>query len=431
MEYFAEGSEDTVIDKAQAAELVDAMLEQLGPLRRVLIVPPDYTRARSYAGELTVVLYERLEGRAHVEIMPALGTHAPMTADEIDAMFPGIAHEVFRVHDWRRDLVRLGEVPGEFVREVSDGKLDYPIACEVNRLLVEGEWDRIISVGQLVPHEVAGIANQNKNVFIGAGGADTINKTHFLGAAYGMERMMGRADTPVRRVLDYMTEQFGGELPIAYVLTVRARDTSRETDPSGRLVTRGLFGGDDAACFARGAELCRRVNVDLLDEPIAKAVVYLDAGEFKSTWLGNKAIYRTRMAMADGGELIILAPGVREFGEDAQIDRLIRMHGYRGTPRTLEAVGLSDELAANLSAAAHLIHGSSEGRFTITYCPGHLSRDAIEGVGFRYANLDEMMKRYDPQRLRDGYNTLPDGERVFFVSNPGLGLWALRSQFEE
>ena len=339
-------------------------------------------------------------------------------------MFSGIPHSVFHVHDWRRDLVRLGEVPGDLIREVSEGKLDYAIACEVNRLLVEGKWDRIISVGQLVPHEVAGIANQNKNVFVGTGGADTINKTHFLGAVYGMERMMGRADTPVRRVLDYMTEHFARDLPISYVLTVRARDEL------GALVTRGVFAGDDAACFERGAALCRRVNVDLLDQPIAKAVVYLDPAEFRSTWLGNKAIYRTRMAMADSGELVVLAPGVREFGEDAEIDRLIRTYGYRGTRLTLEMVKAHDELRQNLSAAAHLIHGSSEGRFTITYCPGRLSRDEIESVGFRYADPDEMMKRYNPHQMKDGCNTLPDGEKVFFVSNPGLGLWALRSQFE-
>ena len=425
MEYFAEGSPTSVIDEARAGELLDHMLEQLGPLRRVVIVPPDYTRAHSWAGELTVMLHERLKASAQVEIMPALGTHAPMTAVELDAMFPGIPHEAFRVHDWRRDLVRLGEVPGEFIQEVSEGRLDYTIACEVNRLLVEGAWDRIISVGQLVPHEVAGIANQSKNIFVGTGGADTINKTHFLGAVYGMERMMGRADTPVRRVLDTMTEHFAGDLPISYVLTVRARDTSR------RLVTRGLYAGDDAACFMRGAELCRRVNVDLLDEPIREAVVYLDPAEFRSTWLGNKAIYRTRMAMADGGELIILAPGVREFGEDAEIDRLIRAYGYRGTPHTLEMVKAHDELRSNLSAAAHLIHGSSEGRFTITYCPGHLTRDEIESVGFQYANLDGMMERYNPQQLPDGCNTILDGERVFFVSNPGLGLWALRSQFND
>ena len=129
------------------------MLEQLGDLKRVLLIPPDFTRAHSWAGELTVMLYERLKDRAHVEIMPALGTHVPMTPEELDSMYPGVPHDLFKPHDWRDSLVRVGEVPGEFVSKVSEGKLDFPVFCEINRLLVEGKWDRIISVGQLVPHE--------------------------------------------------------------------------------------------------------------------------------------------------------------------------------------------------------------------------------------------------------------------------------------
>jgi hypothetical protein len=135
------------------------------------------------------------------------------------------------------------------------------------------------------------------------------------------------------------------------------------------------------------------------------------------------------MAMADGGELVILAPGLREFGEDHEIDRLIRKYGYRGTPATLAATRANPELQQNLSAAAHLIHGSSEGRFGITYCPGQLSRAEIEGVGFKWADLAATTRRYDPARLRDGWNTLPDGERIFYISNPALGLWAYRGRF--
>jgi hypothetical protein len=234
---------------------------------------------------------------------------------------------------------------------------------------------------------------------------------------------MGRTDTPVRRVLDYAAERLARHLPIVYVLTVRARDGQ------GRLVTRGLYAGDDAACFRRGAELCRRVNLDLLPRAPRKVVVYLDPLEYKSTWLGNKAVYRTRMAIADGGELVVLAPGVRTFGEDETIDRLIRRHGYRGTPATLEAVRRQPELAANLSAAAHLIHGSTEGRFTVTYCPGHLTRAEVEGVGFRYGDLASLMGRYAPQRLQDGWNRLADGEEVFAISNPALGLWGTAERF--
>ena len=425
MEYFHEGSPDAAIDAARAADLLDGMLERLGGLRRVLLLPPDHTRSHSWAGELTVMLYERLKDKAHVEILPALGTHASMTPRELDVMFPGIPRDRFHVHDWRSGLVRLGEVPASFVRQVSNGAVDYPVHCEINRLLIEGKWDRIISIGQLVPHEVAGIANHNKNVFVGAGGADTINKTHYLGAVCGMEKVMGRAQSPVRDILNYMSTHFAGDLPVSYVLTVRAKDAE------GRLVTRGLYAGDDEACFLRGAKLCQKVNVTLLDKPIQKAVVHLDPAEYKSTWLGNKAIYRTRMAMADGGHLVILAPGVRAFGEDGEIDRLIRKYGYHGTPHTLRMVRQDADLTANVSAAAHLIHGSSEGRFRITYCPGGLSREETEGVGFEYGGLEEMMERYRPACLKDGFNTLPGGEEIFYVSNPSLGLWGLKSQFAE
>jgi nickel-dependent lactate racemase len=428
MEFLHQGSPDTVIDEKRAEEGVDSLLEQLrerGPLRRVLILPPDITRYHSWAGFLTRLVYQRLRESATLAILPAVGTHTPMTDAEIDRMFPGVPRSLFHAHDWRHGVVALGEVPAELIRRESEGKCDFAARVEVDRLLVEEKWDVILSVGQLVPHEVIGIANHNKNVFVGAGGSDLINKSHWLGAVHGIERIMGRADTPVRRLLDYASEHLARHLPIVYLLTVRARDGV------GRLVTRGLFAGDDAACYRRGAELCRQVNLDFLDRPPRKVVVHLDPLEYRSTWLGNKAVYRTRMAIADAGELVVLAPGVREFGEDPTIDRLIRRYGYRGTPSTLEQVRRQPELAANLSAAAHLIHGSSEGRFQITYCPGHLQREEVEGVGFRFGELTKMQQRYSPDRLQDGWNTLPDGEEVYFISNPALGLWGTRARFGE
>jgi len=282
----------------------------------------------------------------------------------------------------------------------------------------EGGHDLILSIGQVVPHEVIGMANYNKNIFVGTGGSRGINESHFIGAAYGMERMMGRADTPLRRILNYAQEQFCRQLPLVFVLTVVG------TNDQGELVTRGLFIGDDHECFERAAELSVRVNFAVLQEELRKVVVYLDPEEFHSTWLGNKAIYRTRMAIADGGELIVLAPEVKTFGEDAEIDRLIRKYGYRTTPEIMGFMRDNEDLRNNLSAAAHLIHGSSENRFQVTYCPGHLSREEIEGVGYRYERLETVTQRYDPRQLQDGWNILPDGERVFFIRNPALGLWA-------
>jgi nickel-dependent lactate racemase len=411
---YARGNENDNLTSEDLKEGLHSALDKLGSRKKVLAIPPDFTRYHSRAGDLTALTWQYYR-EALTDVLPALGTHAPMTPSEIEQMFEGVGPELFRKHNWRTDLVTLGEVPAEFVREVSEGRVDYGWPAQVNRLLVEGGFDLALSIGQVVPHEVSGMANYNKNIFIGTGGADGINRSHFLGAAYGMERIMGRADNPVRRVIK--------DMPVVYMLTVVS------ADKDGNLKTRGLFIGDDVECFNLAAELSLKVNFQMLDEPLQKVVVHLDPSEYKSTWLGNKSIYRTRMAMADGGELIVLAPGVSQFGEDAQIDRLIRKYGYVGTPGILDAVQKNDDLRENLSAAAHLIHGSSEGRFTITYCPGKLSKQEIEAANFGYAELEQMKSRYNPARLSDGLNTLADGEEVFFISNPAIGLWAYRGRF--
>jgi nickel-dependent lactate racemase len=318
--------------------------------------------------------------------------------------------------------VTLGEVPAEFIHEQSEGKLSYAWPAQVNRLISEGGFDLILSIGQVVPHEVIGMANYNKNILVGTGGREGINRSHYLGAVYGVERIMGRAINPVRNVFNYASDYFLKHLPIVYIQTV----VGRRAD--GGLAVRGLFIGDDVECFKLAAELSLKVNFEMLDEPIKKAVVYLDPEEFHSTWIGDKAIYRTRMALADNAELVILAPGVKEFGEDKTIDALIRKYGHRGTPATLKAVEANADLANDLSAAAHLILGSSEGRFKITWCPAFLTREEVEGVGFSYGDLNAMLTRYDPRKLSLGVNQV-DGEEIFFISNPGLGLWAHRSRF--
>ena len=418
--YCATGTVETDLSPRQLKDLLTESLAKLGERNHVLAVPPDQTREHSRAGELTCYAGEYYGDRLKA-VLPAVGTHTPMRQDQIAHMFPGMPMDLFRVHNWRTDVETIGEVPAEFIREQSEGKLSYAWPAQVNRLISQGGFDLILSIGQVVPHEVIGMANYTKNILIGAGGRESINRSHYLGAVYGMERIMGRADNPVRSVLNYASGHFLRHLPIVYVLTV----VGRRTD--GGLAVRGLFIGDDIECFHLAAELSLKVNFEILDQPIRKAVVYLDPHEFHSTWLGNKAVYRTRMALADDAELIILAPGVKEFGEDKTIDALIRKYGYRGTPATLEAVQANADIAGDLSAAAHLIHASSEGRFAITWCPGHLTREEIEGVGFNYGDLNAMLQRYDPEKLTNGYNLI-DGEEVFFISNPGLGLWAHRSR---
>lgn len=419
---FSQGSPTERLTPADLRQALFQVFDKLGKRKKVLALPPDITRLHSQAGVVTEFVWEYYREKL-ADVLPATGSHYPMTPKEIGIMFGKVPLDLFRVHDWRSGLSTLGEVPSDYVREVSEGRVEYPIPIQVDSLLTGGGHDLILSIGQVVPHEVIGMANFNKNVFVGTGGSEGINKTHFLGAAYGMERIMGRSDSPVRRVLNYGSDHFARHLPIIYVLTVIARETE------GRLAVRGLFIGDDVECFHRAAELSLKVNFELLDKPIRKAVVYLAPSEFRSTWLGNKSIYRTRMAIADGGKLIVLAPGVSTFGEDPCIDGLIRKYGYAGTPKVLELVKRNEDLRANLSAAAHLIHGSSEGRFSVTYCPGGISKDEIEEVNFGYADLKTMLDRYDPEKLNDGFNTLSDGEEIFYISNPALGLWASSGRF--
>lgn len=423
MLYFERGTATDTLTEDDLRTGLFSALDQIGARQRVLVIPPDFTRYHSHAGVLTKLIYDYFGDRL-TDVLPALGTHTPMTPAQIATMYAGVPTELFRVHNWRTGITTVGEVPGEFVRDVSGGAVDFPWPAQVANLIWAGRYDLILSVGQVVPHEVVGMANYNKNIFVGCGGQEGINKSHFVGAAYGMERMMGRADTPVRRILNYASDHFTPHLPIVYVHTVVGRDAD------GKLRVRGLFVSDDASGFEQAAALAQQVNFEMLEAPLQKVVVYLDPDEFKSTWLGNKSIYRTRMAMADDGELIVLAPGLREFGEDPEIDRLIRKYGYRGTPATLAAVAANAELRANLSAAAHLIHGSSEGRFRITYCPGQLSQAEIESVNFRYADLKQMTQRYDPARLKDGWNTV-QGKPIFYIANPALGLWAYRGRFQD
>ena len=402
--------------------LQEALSAERGRLKRVLLLPPDLTRLHSGGGRIANLCYHLLEGECEVDVMPALGTHAPMTEEECRFMFGDIPFERFFAHNWRSDVVKIGQIPAEFVREVSGGLYNEAIDVELSRRLLSG-YDLILSIGQVIPHEVAGMANHLKNIFVGCGGPRMINATHIVSAFYGVERVMGRDHTPARKLFDYAAERFLNGLPITYILTV--------TDAPGDSVRlNGLFMGETRECFERASALALEKNMTYVDSPLQKVVAYLDEAEFKTTWLGNKAVYRTRMAIADGGELIVLAPGVQGFGEDPENDRLIRKYGYCGREKVVRLCETQEDLKRNLSAAAHLIHGSADGRFAITYCTRHLEKEAVESVGYRHLPFEAAIARYNPEKLRPGFNLLPDGEEVYFIPNPALGLWALKGSLD-
>ena len=234
-----------------------------------------------------------------------------------------------------------------------------------------------------MPHEVFGFANHNKNYFIGLGGKDLICAAHMAAACCGIENNLGNLVTPVRACFNKAEDDFLGSLPDLYVQVVLARNEADE------LVHTGVYVGDDLETYLAAARQSREQNITVFDEPVEKIVCVMQGDEFFSTWVANKSIYRTRMALADGGELIVIAPGLKRFGEQPEVDAFIRKYGYVGTPRVMDAYRKNLDMQDLAHATAHLIHGSSEGRFKITYAPGHLSQREIEGVNFGYLDINQ------------------------------------------
>ena len=407
------------ISPKKLREVLHQTAEQYPDARKVLIIPPDFTRCFSYGGEITKILYEEFSTRAAVYVMPALGNHAPMSKEERKRFFGNvIPDDAVLIHHWKTDTIRLGCVPAEFCSRISGGRFTEDIEAEVNHLLFDGGFDVIFSVGQVVPHEVVGMANYSKNIFVGTGGRGMINKSHMLGALCNMEKIIGLTNSPTRQLFDYAQQHFlDGKIPLVYVQTVTTRK-------EGAVRLNGLFIGPSRIPYEKACALSQKLNIVYTKRPARKVVCYLDPDEMKTTWISNKGIYRTRMIVADGGELIMMAPGIRSFGENPENDAIIRRYGYRGTEYVLK---LYHEGAFDgyLMCAAHLIHGSSEGRFRITYAtrPENLSRSEIESVGYQWADYNDMVKLYNPAKLKDGWNTLENGEEIYYVSTPAIGLW--------
>ncbi|HCC70231.1 MAG TPA: D-mannonate epimerase [Bacteroidales bacterium] len=413
-------NENKKISIDRIRQVVLAGIESAGANRSLLIIPPDITRVHSGAGIISRIIWEEYRDKVK-DILPATGTHITMTGNEINSMFGDIPHDLFRVHNCRKDIINLGKISASYINEVSGGALNYEWPVQVNKLLSNHTGSLIISVGQVVPHEVTGMANYNKNIFIGCGGYESINKSHYLSAVYGIEKLMGKAMNPVRDIINLGEKLYAQNLDILYILTVIGAGADR--NPS----IKGLYIGSDIECFLKASELSARINITTLERPPEKIVVYLNPTEYRSTWLGNKAIYRTRMALKDKGELIIIAPGVQKFGEDPEIDRLIKKYGYRSSSEILELVNRNKDLQDNLGVAAHIIHSSPDGRFSVTYCTHKNIEDDIRKARFDFLNIEDALQKYDIKKLKNGYNTLADGEEIYYISNPGLGLWQLNT----
>ncbi|MGD8778844.1 MAG: lactate racemase domain-containing protein [Ignavibacteria bacterium] len=389
--------------------------------KKVLLLPPDITRAHSGAGWITEVFYNFFAQTAYVYVIPTLGQHVPHTIEQNQWMFGNIPEAKILKHDWRKDGKRLGIIPSDYVDKITQGKANWEIPISINKFVLEESWDLIINIGHVVPHEVLGFANHNKNYFIGLGGKETICASHMAAACYGIENNLGSLITPLRHCYNKAENEFLNHLPDVYIQVVMAYNTE------GELVHTGLYCGDDLDTYLLAAKQSMAENITIVP-PLKKVVAIMQGDEFFSTWVANKAIYRTRKAMADGGELIIIAPGLKRFGEQDDVDKIIRKYGYTGTKKIMQLWKEYEDLQDLTHATAHLIHGSSEGRFKITYAPGHLSKEEIEGVNFNYLDYNRALEIYSPDKLKNGFNTLPNGEDIFFISTPSAGLWSTKEK---
>ncbi|MEI7462755.1 MAG: lactate racemase domain-containing protein, partial [Pirellula sp.] len=280
--YFSRGGKNLTLGMQDFLEAISTTLEKLPAVRKVLAVPPDHTRMDSQAGPIMHAALKLL-GKKLTDVMPALGTHSAMNEEELTKMYGDFPRDLIRVHRYRTDVDTLGYVESDFVREVTEGYYDRPWPAQVNKMISQGDHDLILSIGQVVPHEVIGMANYTKNIFVGTGGSDGIDGSHYLSALYGMERVMGRCETPLRKILNRAADLFLTHRPVVYVLTVV------ESTPDQGPVVRGLYVGDDHSVFTTAGDLAAQVNCFRIPEAPKKMVVWMDPSKYKKTWVANKA----------------------------------------------------------------------------------------------------------------------------------------------
>ncbi|MGO1402078.1 MAG: lactate racemase domain-containing protein [Flaviflexus sp.] len=424
--------EASIIDRPKIEEMllrtVAESRERLGieRLNRVLLLPPDITRAHAGVGWMTEFLYHHLtEAGADVHVIPTLGQHVPHTPDDNTWMFGSVPEEKIHAHDWKNGVTHLGTIEAEFVKEKTGGLVDWEIPIDLNTMTVTEDWDLIINIGHVVPHEVLGFANHNKNYFIGLGGKRLLGGSHMASAVYGIENNLGNLLTPVRACFNEAEERYLGHLKDVYIQVVM------DYNHDGELIHTGVYVGDDLETYYDAARASLAQNITQFDKPVKKIVAVMQADEFRATWVANKAVYRTRMAIADGGELLVIARGVERFGEQPEVDDLVRKYGYISQAEVLELFATQEDMQDIPHGTAHLVHGSSEGRFTIRYAPGKLTREDIESVGYEYMDVNEALNRYNPEVMKDGWNTMPDGEEVFYISTPSAGLWATKDKLAQ
>ena len=401
------GSPELDLSPGELRAIIEQALLSVGPEARVLAIIPDKTRDDNtdilfpFAAEVLAT-----RGVAQFDALVAQGTHVPMTEAEKRAKIgyadgmpvPGLGSIFDHLWDKPEELVLLGELSAERVRELTGGLISDPVPVQLNRLLAPGLYDTVLVLGATVPHEVAGFAGGAKYFFPGVAGPDLTHATHWLGALASIENVIGRVETPTRHMIEAAADFVPARIIVFNTVVTRSDD--------GKLHTHALFAGDFREAFRRSAEVSRHVHIKYTGRKYKRVVALLDE-HYDELWVGGKASYKLGGIIETGGELIIYAPHLTSISETH--GRMIEKYGYAPLDRVREMVALNEDLRNNLAVAAQLAHVSYAGhideyghvtaRYRITMA------SALDEETCRRVNLGFMDYR---QFRREDYESDPD-----------------------
>jgi nickel-dependent lactate racemase len=351
------GSATKPLSDSDLRKIVEQALENVPSGTRVLAIVPDKTRDDN-THLLFPMASQVLAARkvAKLDVLIAQGTHAPMTETQKRAKIGAGAAETPNLctifdHAWDKpeSLVTLGELSGERIAQLSGGLMHDAVPVKLNSLLAPGVYDLVLVFGATMPHEVAGFAGGAKYFFPGVAGPELTHMTHWLGAMAQIENVIGRVETPTRRVIEAAAE---------FVRTPVISFTSVSTRDETGFHTFALFAGDIRKAMRRGAEISRQIHIKYTGRKYRTVIALLDT-HYDEMWVGGKASYKLGGIVEEGGELIIYAPHLNQLS--ATHGKLIEKYGYAPLEAVREMVEGSPELRANLAIAAHLAHVAYSG----------------------------------------------------------------------
>jgi lactate racemase len=333
---------DIDLEEAQAI-IAEGTPEELFAGRRVLVLTPDATRSCPLPRMITAVK-EVIGRRAkRLDFMVALGSHHPLAEEQILKLY-GISHErnalefgnsSFLNHRWDvpDTLTKIGTIPEEEIERITGGLFREAVDVDINRGIFD--YDLLLILGPVFPHEVVGISGGSKYLFPGISGGDFLHFFHWLGAVISCWKIIGRKNTPVREVVNRAAEMVS--VPRHCLCMVVGHDDVAEpregaaADTRGRLA--GLFAGTPAEAWSRAADLSQQMHIVYKDRPF-HTVLGRAPEMYDELWVGGKVMYKLEPIVADGGRLIIYAPHLKEVS--STWGRFLEQTGYHVAEYFLE-----------------------------------------------------------------------------------------------